>query len=47
MYILKTEEKENAFLIYWTLDGEHIFRVQTLPMNKKGNDKNVTIEPSI
>jgi hypothetical protein len=40
MYILKTEEKGPYLLIYWTLDGEHIFRIQTLPNSKIGNDIN-------
>jgi hypothetical protein len=47
MYILKTEEKDDYFLVYWTLDGEHIFRIQTLPINKKGNDNIDDIKPSI
>lgn len=40
MYILKTETKGQLKLIYWTIDGEHIFRIQTLPILKKGNDNN-------
>lgn len=34
MFILKTEKDK----IFWTLDGEHIFYVQTMPITKKGND---------
>jgi hypothetical protein len=39
MYILKTEEKGPDTLIYWTIDGEHIFRIQTLPNTNKGDNK--------
>jgi hypothetical protein len=37
MYILKTEEDEKDFIFYWTLDGEHIFRIQRTPKTKKGD----------
>lgn len=41
MYILKTERDQNYFYIYWTLDGEHIFRVQKTPIKEpKGNNRN-------
>lgn len=37
MYILRTEEDQHDFKIYWTLDGEHIFRIQRTPKKKKGD----------
>jgi hypothetical protein len=40
MYILKTEFTDQDRFIYWTLDGEHIFKVDRTPINRlKGNDK--------
>lgn len=43
MYILKTETLEHVRKIYWTVDGEHIFRVQIEPLFSKRNGKdNVT-----
>lgn len=39
MFLLKTEEDQNDFIFYWTLDGEHIFRIQRKPKLKKGNTK--------
>jgi hypothetical protein len=38
VYILKTEILKDVRKIYWTVDGEHIFRIQTEPIlyKKKG-----------
>jgi hypothetical protein len=35
MFMLKREGPK----IYWTLDGEHIFYIQTLPNEKTGKNK--------
>jgi hypothetical protein len=40
MYILKTSSDDFFNYIYWTLDGERIFRVQKTPIFRpKGKDK--------
>jgi hypothetical protein len=41
MYILKIEMDDFYRIVYWTLDGEHIFRVQRTPLipsKKRGKD---------
>ena len=40
MYILKTEDRGTDRLIYWTIDGEHIFKIDRIPIrvNRKGDN---------
>jgi len=40
VYILKTENRGSYRLIYWTIDGEHIFKVDRIPIrvHRKGDN---------
>lgn len=40
MYILKVENNKYDKLIYWTLDGEHIFKIDRIRIIRQGDNKN-------
>jgi ferritin-like protein len=46
MYILKTTQDEFYTYYYWTIDGEHIFRVQKEPIKKRNGDNNECVKQS-